>query len=287
MKLKAIIPAAGLGTRMLPATKSIPKEMLPVYDKPAISYIVDEAIEAGITDILIITARGKDAVENYFDKSYELEDRLAKDNKEDLLKVVQSCYGRANISFVRQTEPKGLGDAVLSAKSFVGDCPFAVLYGDDIIVGEKPAIGEMAEIFYKTQSPVLGIKKVPHNSISRYGCVEYENTPKGMKILSMVEKPAVEKAPSDYAILGRVILTPDIFPILETQPKGKNNELQLTDAMASLLTKKDFYGCCYSGTHYDTGNKVQFLRASIIAGLNSQDKESVKEMLLTICSDLK
>ena len=283
---KAIIPAAGLGTRMLPATKSVPKEMLPVFDKPAISYIVDEAIASGIKDILIITARGKDSIENYFDKSFELEERLLKDNKTELLEECRACYGKANITFLRQIEPLGLGHAVLSAKNFVGNEPFAVLYGDDIIMGEKPATAEMIEIYDENKCPVLGIKKVPHEAICRYGSVAIDETEKGIKIKAMVEKPPVEKAPSDFAILGRVILTPEIFPILEKQKAGKGGEIQLTDAMATLLETKPFYGCAYSGTHYDTGNKVQFLRASIMAGLASTMSNDVKDLILKIAQEL-
>ncbi len=283
MNMKAVIPAAGLGTRMLPATKTVPKEMLPVFDRPAISYIVQEAVDAGIKDILIISSRGKEAMENYFDKNYELEERLKKDKKTELLKAITSTYNDARISFVRQIEPKGLGDAVLAAKAFVGNDPFAILYGDDIIAGEKAAIKELMEVYERTLCPVLGIKQVPHERISRYGCVELEKEPDGLlKVLSMVEKPSLQTAPSDFAILGRVILTPDIFPILEKGKKGKNNEVQLTDAMAELLLSKSFYACPFKGTHFDTGNKVEFLRASVMAALASSEKEAVKSMLKSI-----
>lgn len=283
MNFKAVIPAAGLGTRMLPATKTVPKEMLPVFDKPAISYIVQEAVDAGIKDILIISSRGKESMENYFDKNYELEERLKKDGKLDLLETITSTYNNARISFVRQIEPKGLGDAVLSAKAFVGNDPFAILYGDDIIAGKIPAVRQLMDVYEKTHCPVLGIKQVPHERISRYGCVELKEEEKNLfRIMSMVEKPPLEKAPSDFAILGRVILTPDIFPILEKGKKGKNNEVQLTDAMAELLQSRNFYACPFKGTHYDTGNKVEFLRASIMAGLASSERAEVKEMLRSI-----
>ena len=283
MSFKAVIPAAGLGTRMLPATKTVPKEMLPVFDRPAISYIVKEAVDAGIKDILIISSRGKESMENYFDKNYELEERLKRDRKFDLLETITSTYNNARISFVRQIEPKGLGDAVLSAKTFVGNDPFAILYGDDIIAGKTPAVRQLMDVYEKTHCPVLGIKRVPHERISRFGCVELEEKEKGLfKVLSMVEKPPVDKAPSDFAILGRVIMTPDIFPILEEGIKGKNGEVQLTDAMAELLKRKDFYACPFKGTHFDTGNKVEFLRASIMAGLASSERREVKEMLRSI-----
>ncbi len=265
---KAIIPAAGLGTRVLPASKAVPKEMLPIVDKPAIQYIVEEAVKAGITDILIITNRGKGVIEDHFDHSIELENMLRAKNKEKELEEITSVCDLANIYFLRQKETKGLGDAVLRAKQFVGNDPFAVLYGDDVIIGESPAIGEMCEAYEKFGKSVVGIKKVTDEQVTKYCSLKVDEINETtFNVTDMIEKPSIYNKLSNYSILGRCILEPEIFDILEKTPYGVGGELQLTDAMKSVATKKGMIGVVFSGERHDMGNKFGMLKANIDVGL--------------------
>lgn len=269
MKIKkAIIPAAGLGTRVLPASKAIPKEMLPIVDKPAIQYIIEEAVAAGITDILIITNRGKSVIEDHFDHSIELENMLSAKKKTKELSEITSVCNLANIYFLRQKETKGLGDAVLRAKQFVNNEPFAVLYGDDVIIGKNPAIGEMCEAYEKYGKSIVGIKKVPDEAITNYCSLKVEKiNDTTFNVTDMIEKPSVYNKLSNYSILGRCILEPEIFEILEKTPYGVGGELQLTDAMKSIATKNGMVGVVFSGERHDMGNKFGMLKANIDVGL--------------------
>lgn len=285
---KAIIPAAGLGTRVLPASKAMPKEMLPIVDKPAIQYIVEEAVKAGITDILIITNRGKSIIEDHFDHSYELEDMLQKKGKDDILPSVTAPAGLANIYYIRQKETKGLGDAVLRAKQFVKDEPFAVMYGDDVIIGEIPAIGEMCDAYEKYGKSVVGIKEVTDEFIVKYSSLKVdqlsENT---FSVTDMIEKPALNEKFSNYSILGRCVLESEIFDILEKIPYGAGGELQLTDAMAIVAREKGMVGVDFSGTRYDMGNKFGILKANIEVGLSHPEtKDSLKEYIKELAKTL-
>lgn len=285
---KAIIPAAGLGTRVLPASKAMPKEMLPIVDKPAIQYIVEEAVKAGITDILIITNRGKGIIEDHFDHSIELENMLEKRGNTEMLKVLQNTAHLANIYYIRQKETRGLGDAVLRAKEFVGDEPFAVLYGDDVIVGEIPAIGELCEAYEKYGKSVVGIKEVPDNLLVKYSSLKVEKAEdKIYNVSDMIEKPALSQKFSNFSILGRCVLDSEIFEILERTPLGAGGELQLTDAMKELARKYGMTGVDFSGVRYDMGNKLGILKANIEVGLNHPEigeelKEYIKELAETL-----
>ncbi len=285
---KAIIPAAGLGTRVLPASKAMPKEMLPIVDKPAIQYIVEEAVKAGITDILIITNRGKGIIEDHFDYSIELENMLEKRGNTPVLEEVRKPAELANIYYLRQKVTKGLGDAVLRAREFVGDEPFAVLYGDDVIIGEIPAIGEMCEAYEKYGKCVVGIKEVSDELIVKYSSLKVnEIEDKVFSVTDMIEKPPVEKKFSNYSILGRCILTPEIFDILEKTPLGAGGELQLTDAMAVVARKTGMTGVEFSGTRYDMGNKFGILKANIEVGLkHPETKEELKEYIKELAGKL-
>ena len=281
---KAIIPAAGLGTRVLPASKACPKEMLPIVDKPAIQYIVEEAVKAGITDILIITNRGKGVIEDHFDHSVELENMLEKRGNTAVLEQVSSVANLANIYYLRQKETRGLGDAVLRAKQFVGDEPFAVLYGDDVIIGEIPAIGELCEAYEKYGKSVVGIKEVPDELIVKYCSMKLEKTEdKIFNITDMIEKPQLTQKFSNYSILGRCVLDSEIFEILERTPLGAGNELQLTDAMRELAVKYGVTGVEFSGTRYDMVNKLGILKANVEVALKHPEvaedfKEYIKEL---------
>ena len=268
---KAVIPAAGLGTRFLPVTKAQPKEMLPIVDKPAIQYIVEEARASGIEDILIITGRNKRAIEDHFDRSLELELMLKRSGKYDLLEMVNESSG-ITIHFVRQQEPRGLGHAVLCAKNFVGDEPFAVLLGDDIIDGEVPCLKQLINAYEDFGGSVLGCQEVPLEKVSSYGIVQPEQiNEKVARVLGMVEKPAPEDAPSRLAVLGRYIIEPEIFKILEKTPPGKNGEIQLTDALRELAAKKPMYALNFEGRRYDTGDKQGYLEAIVDFALKRQD----------------
>lgn len=269
---KAVIPAAGLGTRFLPATKAQPKEMLPIVDKPTIQYIVEEAVSAGIEDIFIISGRGKRAVEDHFDKSFELEDMLKKRGKYELLELVEGISNMVNIYYVRQKEPGGLGQAIHLAKPFIGNEPFAVMLGDDIVVSEQPCIGQMIKEFNEYNKSIIGIQRVPLAEVSNYGVIGGEKISDSVyKVNELVEKPDPEDAPSNLAIMGRYIITPEIFECLERTKPGKNNEIQLTDALAILLNEQDIYAYEYTGTRYDVGNKLGFLQATVELALSRDE----------------
>ncbi|ANB60103.1 UTP--glucose-1-phosphate uridylyltransferase GalU [Anoxybacteroides amylolyticum] len=269
---KAVIPAAGLGTRFLPATKAQPKEMLPIVDKPTIQYIIEEAVHSGIEDIIIVTGRNKRAIEDHFDKSVELEMLLERTGKHDMLKIVESISNLVDIHYVRQKEPLGLGHAVLCAKKFIGNEPFAVLLGDDIIDSDVPALKQMIDQYNRVQSSVLGVKDIPRSEVNKYGIVDYDGQNGELfAVKGLVEKPSIEKAPSTQAIIGRYILTPAIFEMLEgVQPDAKG-EIQLTDAIDRLLSKESIYSYIIKGTRYDVGDKFGFLQASIDFALKRPD----------------
>ncbi len=281
---KAVIPAAGWGTRLLPATKAQPKEMLPIVDKPSIQYIVEEAVAAGIEDILIITSKNKQSIEDHFDKSQALEAALKKQGKTELLKEVQDISKMITIHSVRQKEQKGLGHAIHCAKSFVGNEPFAVLLGDDIIHSQKPVIKQMMEAYEKKETVILGCKTVAKKDVNKYGIVDYSQKDGDIyKVEDLIEKPALEDAPSELAILGRYIITPDIFKILEDTAPGKGGEIQLTDALKTLLDKRAVYGYDFEGKRYDVGNKMGFLKTTVELALAHEDlgaefKKYLKEL---------
>ena len=286
---KAVIPAAGLGTRVLPATKAMPKEMLPIVDKPAIQYIVEEAAKSGITDIMIIISRGKSIVEDHFDRAPELERRLlSAGNKEDLYNSVVEISNVANITYVRQQEPKGLGHAIMLAKTFVGNDPFAVLYGDDVIIGEDPAIGQLCRAYDEFGLGVVGIKEVTKEAIQKYSSMNVEPLHDNyFKVSDMIEKPTPDKIMSLYSILGRCVLTPEIFDILEETKPGAGNEIQLTDAMKILAQTKGMTGVDFTGVRYDMGNKLGILKASIEVGMNHPEfGEDLKKYLKKLAENL-
>ena len=285
---KAVIPAAGFGTRFLPATKAVPKEMLPIVDKPTIQYIVEEAIASGIEDLLIITSRGKDALVNHFDKAYELETILERDGKQEMLNAVREVSDKINVQFVRQKEQKGLGHAVLCAKSFVGNEPFAVMLGDDVVVAEKPCLRQLIEQFDKYNATVLGVQKVGMDQVSKYGIVDCDNVEGRMyKLKGMVEKPKKEDAPSDIAVLGRYVITPAIFGCLEKTPKGAGGEIQLTDALVMLAKNEDMYAYDFEGRRYDIGSKQGFLQATVDFALSRDDlKDEFAEYLKEVTKNL-
>lgn len=289
---KAIIPAAGSGTRFLPATKAQPKEMLPIVDKPTIQYIVEEAVATGIEDIIIISGRGKRAIEDHFDTSYELEEKLAKRGKNEMLKVVKEISNLANIHYIRQKEPKGLGHAIACAHTFIGNEPFAVLLGDDIVVSEEPCLKQLVNVFDQYQSSVIGVQTVPQEDVSKYGIIEpVENSefgPRIREIRSLVEKPSIEEAPSRMAIMGRYILTPEIFTILESLPPGKDNEIQLTDAIQELSHRERILAYDFAGKRYDVGDKLGFVKATIDFSLNRVDlKDDVQQYMEEKLTELK
>ena len=268
---KAVIPAAGLGTRVLPATKSMPKEMLTIVDKPAIQYIVEEAVNSGITYILIITNRGKGVIEDHFDRSPELEERLLASGKKDVYDQVVSISKLANIYFVRQKETKGLGHAVNCARSFVGNEPFAVLYGDDVIIGDDPACGQLIRAYEKYGKSVVGIKSVPEEAISKYSSLKVDHLEDNLyNCTDMVEKPQTKEAVlSLYSILGRCVLTPDIFDILDNTAPGAGGEIQLTDAMKTLAQTVGITGVDFTGKRYDMGDKLGILEATVEIALRN------------------
>ncbi|MFW6278709.1 MAG: UTP--glucose-1-phosphate uridylyltransferase GalU [Bacillota bacterium] len=269
---KAVIPAAGFGTRFLPATKAQPKEMLPLVDKPTIQYIVEEAVEAGIEDILIITGRNKSSIEDHFDKSVELEMELEQKGKTELLKMVQEISQLVNLHYVRQKSPRGLGDAILCARTFIGSEPFAVLLGDDVIEAPQPVIGEMMDVYARTENPVLGVQKVSARDVDKYGIVDYGKSDGDIyEVCDLVEKPARDQAPSRLAILGRYIITPDIFPVLEETEEGKGGEIQLTDALKTLSQKRQTSAFLFTGQRYDIGNRSGFLQANVELALARED----------------
>ncbi|MFD3155988.1 UTP--glucose-1-phosphate uridylyltransferase GalU [Haloimpatiens sp. FM7330] len=269
---KSIIPAAGLGTRFLPATKAQPKEMLPIVDKPTIQYIIEEAVNSGIEEILIITGRNKRAIEDHFDKSVELENELEKKGKEELLKMVKDISSMVQIYYVRQKEPKGLGHAISCARTFVGDEPFAVMLGDDVVDSKVPCLKQLMDCFSEYRTTILGVQKVPHNDVCKYGIVDGVHIENGVhKVKNMVEKPKIDEAPSDVAILGRYIITPAIFDILDNTKPGKGGEIQLTDALKKLLNKEAIYAYEFEGRRYDVGDKLGFLQATVEFALKKEE----------------
>ncbi len=286
---KAIIPAAGLGTRFLPATKAQPKEMLPIVDKPTIQYIIEEAIDSGIEDIMIVTGRGKRAIEDHFDKSYELEDILRQKGQDDLLNLVQDISNLVNIHYIRQKEPKGLGHAIYCAKSFIDNEPFAVLLGDDIVDAEVPCLKQLIDIYDEYNTTVIGVQKVPEEDVSKYGIVNCTHIEERVyKIKDLVEKPEKEKAPSNIAILGRYIITPRIFQKLESAVPGKGGEIQLTDALKGLLGSEAMYAYDFVGKRYDVGHKLGFLEATVEFALKREDlREDFSDYLRKIVQDHK
>jgi len=271
---KAVFPAAGLGTRFLPATKAQPKEMLSIVDKPIIQYVIEEAVASGVTKIIIVTGRGKNAIEDHFDTSYELERLLEERGKTDLLEQVRAVSNMINTSYVRQGEQLGLGHAVLMARDLVGDEPFAVMLGDDIIDSAVPCLKQMIDVFELHGGPVIAVQQVPKSEISAYGVID--GIPEGesgrvYRVRDLVEKPTLEEAPSDLAIIGRYILTPDIFDVLERTPRDKGGEIQLTNGLRALNEKHPIYGYRFEGIRHDAGNKLGFLKATVEFALKRPD----------------
>lgn len=269
---KAIIPAAGLGTRFLPATKAQPKEMLPIVDKPTIQYIIEEAVASGIEEILIITGRNKKCIEDHFDKSVELEMELEKNHKEDLLELVRGISDIADIHYIRQKEPKGLGHAILCAKAFVGNEPFAVLLGDDVVDSEVPCLKQLMDCYKEYKTSILGVQTVAKEDVNKYGIVDgIHIEDRVYKVKKLVEKPAVEEAPSNVAILGRYIITPQIFDVLANTQPGKGGEIQLTDALETLIENEAMYAYNFEGRRYDVGDKLGFLQATVEFALKKEE----------------
>jgi len=271
---KAVFPAAGLGTRFLPATKAQPKEMLPLVDKPIIQYVIEEAVAAGLTNIIIVTGRGKNAIEDHFDTSYELENMLERRGNTDLLEQVRAISNMITVSYVRQGETLGLGHAVLMARDLVGDEPFAVMLGDDIIDSAVPCMKQMVEVFERFGDPVIAVYQVPREEISAYGVIDGvpdREDGRVYRIRDLVEKPAAEDAPSDLAIIGRYILTPDVFEALERTPRDSGGEVQLTNGIRALKARRPLYGYRFEGVRHDAGNKLGFLKATVEFALKRED----------------
>ncbi len=269
---KAIIPAAGLGTRFLPATKASPKEMLPLVDKPLIQYAVEEAVAAGIRDIIVITGRGKRAIEDHFDLSFELEEVLKESGKDKLLKEIRRISELANFCYVRQRHARGLGDAILCAQHLIGDEPFAVLLGDEVIDAAEPAIGQLIDLYGDLGTPILGVQEVAPEEVSHYGIITPKPVRPGLfQVTDMVEKPSPKAAPSRLAVIGRYVLPPAIFPILEKTLPGKNREIQLTDALRRLAQSAPMHACVVNGTRHDAGDKLGFLKATVAFGLKNPE----------------
>ena len=282
---KAIIPAAGLGTRFLPATKAQPKEMLPIVDKPTLQYIIEECVASGIEEILIITGRNKKSIEDHFDRSVELEMELEKSGKEEMLKMVREISDMVNIHFIRQKEPRGLGHAILCAKTFVGNEPFAVLLGDDVVYNDnKPCLKQLIDCYEEYKTSVLGVQTVEAQDVNKYGIVGgLHIEDRVYKVKNLIEKPAVEEAPSNVAILGRYIITPKIFEILENTKPGKGNEIQLTDALLELIKHEAMYAYDFEGRRYDVGDKLGFLQATVEYALRKKElRDGFIEYLQTI-----
>ncbi|MGG7214892.1 UTP--glucose-1-phosphate uridylyltransferase GalU [Clostridium nigeriense] len=282
---KAVIPAAGLGTRFLPATKAQPKEMLPIVDKPTLQYIIEECVASGIEEILIITGRNKKSIEDHFDRSIELEMELEKSGKKEMLEMVRNISDMVNIHFIRQKEPRGLGHAILCAKTFMGNEPFAVLLGDDIVYNdEKPCLKQLIDCYGEYKTSVLGVQKVAPENVNKYGIVGgIQIEDRVFKVKELVEKPSLEEAPSNVAILGRYIITPRIFEILENTAPGKGNEIQLTDALLKLIEEEAIYAYDFEGKRYDVGDKLGFLEATVEYALRREElKDDFMEYLKTI-----
>ncbi|MFT8314245.1 MAG: UTP--glucose-1-phosphate uridylyltransferase GalU [Clostridium sp.] len=281
---KAIIPAAGLGTRFLPATKAQPKEMLPIVDKPTIQYIIEEAVASGIEEILIITGRNKRAIEDHFDKSVELEKELESHGKDELLSIVKDISNMANIYYIRQKEPKGLGHAINCAKTFVGNEPFAVMLGDDVVDSKVPCLKQLMDCYDEYKTTILGVQQVAHKDVSKYGIVDAMHIENSVyKVKNLIEKPKTEEAPTDIAILGRYIITPQIFDILSKTKPGKGGEIQLTDALKILMHSEAMYAYTFEGKRYDVGDKLGFLKATVEFALKRDElKEPFVKYLLTL-----
>jgi UTP--glucose-1-phosphate uridylyltransferase len=275
---KAVIPAAGLGTRFLPATKSMPKEMLPVIDKPIIQFVVEEAIASGIEDIIIVTGRGKRAIEDYFDTSPELETYLLQNERYDLLREVKDISSLADIHYIRQKEPRGLGDAILKAEKHVRDEPFAVLLGDDIIKADTPCIRQLTNLFEMYNKPIIAVEEVAREKISRYGIIKGREIEKSIYFVEdIIEKPSLEEAPSNIGTVGRYVFTPEIFDCIKEISPGKGNEIQLTDAIR-ILIEEEVYGYTFEGKRYDAGDKVGYVKAIIDLALEREDlKEEIEK----------
>lgn len=272
---KAVIPAAGLGTRFLPVTKSMPKEMLPIIDTPAIHYVVKEAVDTGLDDIIIITGRGKRAVEDYFDESPEMEMHLAKHKKDDLLRTIQEISSMANVHYIRQKEPKGLPDAILAAEKHIGEEPFAVLLGDDIIISETPCTKQLIDVYTKHGSSVIAIQDVPREKIDRYGAVKAHkisiDATELYEVDHIVEKPRIKDAPSTLAAIGRYVFTPEIFDAMKRTKPGVNNELQIADSINILCQSQKIYACTFKGKRYDIGDKLGYIQAIIDFSLKNDE----------------
>ena len=272
---KAVIPAAGMGTRFLPATKSMPKEMLPIIDKPVIQFVVEEAILSGIEDIIIITGRGKRAIEDYFDTSPELENYLRQNEKYEVLREVNDISSLADIHYIRQKEPNGLGDAVLKAEKHVGDEPFAVLLGDDIIKAESPCITQLMNLFERDKKSIIAVEAVAKEKIRDYGIIKGREIEKSVYLVEdIIEKPSLEEAPSNIGTVGRYILTPGIFDCIKETLPGRGNKIQLTDAIRMLIKEEDVYGYVFTGKRYDAGDKIGYVKAIIDFAL---EREVLKE----------
>ncbi|MGL4911990.1 MAG: UTP--glucose-1-phosphate uridylyltransferase GalU [Romboutsia sp.] len=284
---KAVIPAAGLGTRFLPATKAQPKEMLPIVDKPTLQYIIEEAVESGIEEILIITGRNKKSIEDHFDKSVELELELEQKGKKELLDIVQGISNMINIHYIRQKEPKGLGDAIYCARHFIGDEPFAIMLGDDIVDNEVPCLKQLIDAYEEYRTTILGVQKVDIKDTDKYGIISAKHIEDRVyKVKDLVEKPEPGKAPSNIAILGRYIITPEIFDILEDLPAGKGGEVQLTDALKLLSKKEAMYAYNFEGRRYDVGDKLGFLEATVDYALKRPElKDGFIDYLRKVCED--
>lgn len=281
---KAIIPAAGVGTRFLPATKAMPKEMLPILDKPTIQYIVEEAVRAGIEDIIIVTGKHKRAIEDHFDHQVELENNLAEKGKDALLEKVRHSTNLANMFYVRQKEQKGLGHAIWTAKQFIGNEPFAVLLGDDIVESDTPAIQQLIEEYDRTGKSVIGVQEVPEQETHRYGIVDPKSKDNRLyEVTKFVEKPAPGTAPSNLAIMGRYVLTPDIFDYLENQEKGAGGEIQLTDAIERLNQSEQVFAYDFEGERFDVGEKIGFVKTTIQYALKDEEmSEEIRQFIQTL-----
>jgi len=285
---KAIFPVAGRGTRFLPATKAQPKEMLPIVDKPTVQYGVEEAMDSGIESIIMVTGRNKRAMEDHFDIAYELEEELRKSGKTDLLKLVQDISGMVDIHYIRQKESRGLGHAILCARTFIDDEPFAVLLPDDLIVSDVPCLKQLINVYNEYKTTVIAIQKVPHEDVSKYGIVSCKQVDdKVYKINDLIEKPEPDKAPSDMAIIGRYIITPSIFEHIEKTEPGKAKEIQLTDALKSLMHNEAMYAYEFEGKRYDVGDRLGFLQANVEFALNRDDlREEFSKYLKEIAKTL-
>jgi len=282
---KAVIPAAGLGTRFLPATKAQPKEMLPIVDKPTLQYIIEEAVASGIEEILIITGRNKKSIEDHFDKSVELELELENKGKTELLEIVQNISNMINIHYIRQKEPRGLGDAIYCARHFIGDEPFAVMLGDDIVDNKVPCLKQLMDAYDEYRTTILGVQKVAKEDTNKYGIIDAKFIEDRVyKVKDLVEKPDSDKAPSNIAILGRYIITPEIFEILSDLPPGKGDEIQLTDALKELSKKEAMYAYDFEGRRYDVGDKLGFLEATVDFALKRDElKDGFLDYLKYVC----